>query len=49
VIDSETVDSYEAGVKARVLDGRLFLAGSVFQYNYDNFATTFRQGAQTVT
>jgi outer membrane receptor protein involved in Fe transport len=49
VIDSETVDSYEAGVKARVMDGRLFLAGSVFQYNYDNFATTFRQGAQTVT
>lgn len=49
VIDAETVDSYEAGVKARLLEGRLFLAGSVFQYSYDNFATTFRQGAQVVT
>ncbi|OYW25700.1 MAG: TonB-dependent receptor, partial [Caulobacter sp. 12-67-6] len=49
VIDAETVDSYEAGVKARLMEGRLFLAGSVFQYSYDNFATTFRQGAQVVT
>lgn len=49
VVASETVDSYEAGAKGKLLDGRLYLAGSVFRYDYDNFATSFRQGAQVVT
>lgn len=49
VVASETVDSYEAGAKGKLLDGRLFLSGSVFRYDYDNFATSFRQGAQVVT
>lgn len=49
VVDAETVDSVEVGAKSRLLGGRLMLDGSVFNYQYDNFATTFRQGAQTVT
>ena len=49
VVDAEEVNSYEAGVKGRLMDGRLFLAGSVFRYDYENFATSFRQGAQVVT
>ncbi|UAL11162.1 TonB-dependent receptor [Caulobacter segnis] len=49
VVASETVDSYEAGAKGKLLDGRLYLSGSVFRYDYDNFATSFRQGAQVVT
>lgn len=48
-VAAETVDSYEAGAKGKLLDGRLFLAGAVFRYDYDNFATSFRQGAQVVT
>jgi len=49
VVASETVDSYEAGAKGKLLDGRLYLSGAVFRYDYDNFATSFRQGAQVVT
>ncbi|MET3666809.1 TonB-dependent receptor [Caulobacter sp. 1776] len=49
VVDSEVVDSYEAGAKGKLIGGRLFLSGSVFRYDYDNFATSFRQGAQVVT
>jgi len=49
VVDSEVVDSYEAGAKGKLMGGRLFLSGSVFRYDYDNFATSFRQGAQVVT
>lgn len=49
VVDAETVDSYEVGAKGKLLDGRLYLAGAVFRYDYDNFATSFRQGAQVVT
>lgn len=49
VVDSEVVDSYEAGAKGKLMGGRLYLAGSVFRYDYDNFATSFRQGAQVVT
>jgi iron complex outermembrane receptor protein len=48
-IAAETVDSYEAGAKGKLMDGRLYLSGAVFHYDYDNFATTFRQGAQVVT
>ncbi|WP_297512226.1 TonB-dependent receptor [uncultured Caulobacter sp.] len=49
VVDAETVDSYEAGAKGKLMDGRLYLSGAVFRYDYDNFATSFRQGAQVVT
>jgi outer membrane receptor protein involved in Fe transport len=49
VVDSEKVDSYEAGAKGKLMDGRLYLSGAVFRYDYDNFATSFRQGAQVVT
>lgn len=48
-VDAEVVDSYEAGAKGKLMDGRLYLSGAVFHYDYDNFATTFRQGAQVVT
>lgn len=36
-IAPETSDSYEAGVKSRLLDGRLVLNVSVFDTTYDNF------------
>jgi iron complex outermembrane recepter protein len=49
VVAAETVDSYEAGAKGKLIDGRLYLSGAVFRYDYDNFATSFRQGAQIVT
>lgn len=49
VVDAEEVNSYEAGAKGKLAGGRLFLSGSVFRYDYDNFATSFRQGAQVVT
>lgn len=49
VVDAEEVNSYEAGAKTKLAGGRLFLSGSVFRYDYDNFATSFRQGAQVVT
>ena len=49
VVDSEQVNSVEGGAKAKLAGGRVFLSGSVFHYDYDNFATSFRQGAQVVT
>jgi iron complex outermembrane receptor protein len=49
VVDSEVVNSVEGGVKGKLAGGRLFLSGAVFHYDYDNFATSFRQGAQVVT
>ena len=49
IVDAEVVDSLEAGAKGKLMDGRLYLSGAVFRYDYDNFATTFRQGAQVVT
>ena len=49
VVDAEEVNSYEAGAKGKLMDGRLYLSGAVFRYDYDNFATSFRQGAQVVT
>ena len=49
VVDAEEVNSYEAGAKGKLLDGRLYLSRAVFRYDYDNFATSFRQGAQVVT
>jgi len=49
VVDAEQVNSVEAGAKAKLAGGRVFLSGAVFHYDYDNFATSFRQGAQVVT
>jgi outer membrane receptor protein involved in Fe transport len=48
-VDAETVDSYEAGAKSRLLDGKLSLEGAVYYYTYDNFQTTVQSGAQVIT
>ncbi|MEO7169742.1 MAG: TonB-dependent receptor [Sphingomonas sp.] len=49
VLPSETVDSYEVGVKTALLDRKLFADGSVFLYNYSNFQTLEQIGTQFVT
>ncbi|WP_137864968.1 MULTISPECIES: TonB-dependent receptor [unclassified Sphingomonas] len=49
VLPSETVDSYEAGVKTALADRTLFIDGSVFYYRYSNFQTTEQQGTVFVT
>ncbi|MET0307404.1 MAG: TonB-dependent receptor [Sphingomonas sp.] len=49
VLPSETVDSYEAGIKTALANRTLFLDGAVFYYNYSNFQTTEQQGTQFVT
>lgn len=43
-VEAETVDSYEVGAKAALLDGRLRLDASVYLYNYENFQTVEQQG-----
>ncbi len=48
-VAAETVDSYEIGAKAALLDRRLRVDGAVFLYNYDNFQTTVQQGTLFVT
>jgi len=48
VLPSETVDSYEVGVKSALADRTLFLDGAAFYYEYDNFQTTVQQGTQFV-
>ncbi len=37
VIDAETVDSFEVGIKSTLLDGRMILNGAAFSAKYDNF------------
>ena len=37
VIDAETVDSYEIGLKSTLLDGRMILNAAAFSAKYDNF------------
>jgi outer membrane receptor protein involved in Fe transport len=49
VLPSETVDSYEAGVKTALAGRTLFIDGSVFYYRYSNFQTTEQQGTTFVT
>jgi len=49
VLPSETVDSYEIGAKTALANRTLFLDGSVFFYQYDNFQTTVQQGTQFIT
>ncbi len=48
VLPSETVDSFEVGAKAALLDRTLFADGAVFFYQYDNFQTTVLQGTQFI-
>ncbi len=40
ILDAETVDAYEAGLKGLFLDGALSLDASVFYYDYANWQTT---------
>jgi iron complex outermembrane receptor protein len=49
VLPSETVDSYEAGLKTGLANRTLFIDGSVFYYRYSNFQTTEQQGTTFVT
>jgi len=49
VLPSETVNSYEAGVKTALANRSLFIDGSVFYYRYSNFQTTEQQGTTFVT
>lgn len=48
-VAAETVDSYEAGAKSRLLGGALQAEGAVYYYSYDNFQTTVQRGAQIIT
>ena len=47
-LPSETVDSFEVGVKTALLGRRLFVDGSAFLYNYDNFQTVEQRGTAFV-
>lgn len=47
-IDAETVDSYEIGAKAALMDRTLRLDGAVYLYNYENFQTTIQDGVAFV-
>lgn len=44
VLNAETVDSYEVGAKAALLDGRLRLDGAVYFYDYQDFQTVVQEG-----
>ena len=44
LVDAETVDSFEVGLKAAVLDRSLRLDTAVYYYDYDNFQTVEQQG-----
>ena len=47
-IDAETVDSFEVGAKAALMDNALRVDGAVYLYNYENFQTTIQDGVQFV-
>lgn len=49
ILPSETVDSYDIGVKTALLGRRLFADGSVFLYDYSNFQTIEQIGTAFVT
>jgi iron complex outermembrane receptor protein len=52
VIDAETVDSYEAGLKSSVLDGRMLFNLAAFRADYADFQAnnfTFLNGALITT
>lgn len=48
VLPSETVDSYEVGVKTALADRKLFADGSIYLYNYNNFQSTEQVGTQFI-
>lgn len=45
---AETVDSYEIGAKADLLRHTLYMDGSLYLYDYNNFQTTVQQGTLLV-
>jgi iron complex outermembrane receptor protein len=52
VIEAETADSYEAGVKSSLLDGRMLLNAAVYNAKYDDFQANnflFLNGALITT
>jgi outer membrane receptor protein involved in Fe transport len=49
VAPAETLDSYELGVKTRLLGGRLRVDSDIYYYNYNNFQTTVQVGTEFVT
>ncbi|WP_423604560.1 TonB-dependent receptor [Sphingomonas sp. MS122] len=49
LLPSETVDSFEVGVKTELANRTLFLDGAVFYYDYSNFQTTEQSGTTFVT
>ncbi|MGA0605213.1 TonB-dependent receptor [Phenylobacterium sp. VNQ135] len=48
-VEAETVDSYEIGAKAALMDRRLRLDASAYRYDYDNFQTVEQRGTLFVT
>ena len=44
----ETVDSFEVGAKTALIDRTLFVDGSLFYYDYNNFQTVVQQGTTFV-
>ena len=44
-LPAETVDSYEGGFKARMMDGAFSLDASAYYYNYNNFQSSIVTGA----
>ena len=44
LLPSEKVDSYEAGAKASLLDGQVYVDGAAYYYMYKNFQTTVQDG-----
>ncbi len=49
VLPSETVDSFETGLKTDLAGHRLFFDVSAFYYRYSNFQTSERRGTTLVT
>jgi len=47
-VDAETVDSFEIGAKAALMDRRLRVDGAVFNYAYENFQTTIQDGTRFI-
>ncbi|MCR5872755.1 TonB-dependent receptor [Phenylobacterium sp. J426] len=48
-VEAETVDSYELGAKAALMNRRLRLDASAYRYDYDNFQTVEQRGTLFVT
>ena len=47
-VDAETVDSFEVGAKAALMDRRLRLDGAAYSYTYENFQTTIQDGTRFI-